>query len=283
MNFPTRFLVFILIFQFYFCLAGCLDSFGQYRFDTWTTDDGLPQNGLRAITQTPDGYLWFTTFDGLVRFDGVRFTTFNKSNTKGIINNRFAGLYGDKDGTLYATTKEDGTLTIYRNGVFSSLASDQIPGHYINRIEPDGTGELRFLVEDDDRTSKSWYRLRDGKFTFIEKRGRDNEKIVYQGKSGAIWTITPTETIESRDGKSTIYPLDLRKVVFDVKIFEDRDNNLWVGENRVHRLRNGVVETFAEKNGLPGNAIYHSFWQQVDGSVWFASDGGESAGIGLIQ
>ncbi len=283
MNPLKRFSVITLIFQFCFCLAVCRDSFGQYHFYNWTTDDGLPQNGLRAITQTPDGYLWFTTFDGLVRFDGVRFTTFNKSNTKGIINNRFTGLYGDKDGTLYATTKEDGTLTIYRNGVFSSLNSDQIPGHYIIRIKPDETGELRFLVEDDDRTSKSWYRLHDDKFTFIEKRGRDNEKIVYQGNSGAIWTVMPTEITELRNGQLTIYPLDLRKVVFDVKIFEDRDNNLWVGENRVHRLHNGAVETFDRKNGLPDNAIYHSFWQETDGSVWFASDGGERAGIGLIQ
>jgi hypothetical protein len=40
----------------------------QYRFDSFTTDNGLPQNGVRRIAQTPDGYLWFTTFDELVRF-----------------------------------------------------------------------------------------------------------------------------------------------------------------------------------------------------------------------
>jgi len=45
----------------------------QYRFETWTTDNGLPQNGGRSIGQTSDGYLWFTTFYGLVRFDGVNF------------------------------------------------------------------------------------------------------------------------------------------------------------------------------------------------------------------
>ena len=88
----------------------------QYRFDVWTTDNGLPQNGVRAIAQTPDGYLWFTTFDGLVRFDGVHFTTFSTGNTKGIINDRFSGLYGAKDGTLYATTTENGVLTVYRQG-----------------------------------------------------------------------------------------------------------------------------------------------------------------------
>src|SRR4051812_26512364 len=56
----------------------------QYRFDHWTADNGLPQNSVRDIVQTQDGYLWFTTFDGLVRFDGVRFTVFNKSNSPGI-------------------------------------------------------------------------------------------------------------------------------------------------------------------------------------------------------
>lgn len=80
--------------------ARCSEASAQYRYDTWTTDNGLPQNGVRQIAQTPDGYLWFTTFDGLVRFDGVRFTTFGTGNTQGIINNRFTGLYGAKDGTL---------------------------------------------------------------------------------------------------------------------------------------------------------------------------------------
>ena len=45
----------------------------QYRFDNWTTDNGLPQNSIHSIIQTRDGYLWMTTFDGLVRFNGVQF------------------------------------------------------------------------------------------------------------------------------------------------------------------------------------------------------------------
>jgi len=38
-------------------------------------EDGLPDNVVDAITQTPDGYLWVGTQGGLVRFDGVRFST----------------------------------------------------------------------------------------------------------------------------------------------------------------------------------------------------------------
>jgi len=36
----------------------------QYRFDVWTTDNGLPQTQVNNIHQTQDGYLWMTTFDG---------------------------------------------------------------------------------------------------------------------------------------------------------------------------------------------------------------------------
>lgn len=43
----------------------------QYLFDTYTTDNGLPQKSIWAMCQTRDGYLWLATGDGLVRFDGV--------------------------------------------------------------------------------------------------------------------------------------------------------------------------------------------------------------------
>ena len=92
-----------------------------YHVDHWTTDNGLPQNTVRAIVQTRDGYLWLTTFDGLARFDGVRFTVFNKSNTPAITNNRFTALYEDRDGTLWAGADE-GEVVTYRDGVFAAYA-----------------------------------------------------------------------------------------------------------------------------------------------------------------
>lgn len=47
-------------------------------YDVWTTANGLPQNTVTGLAQTPDGYLWLSTFDGLARFDGVRFNIFDR-------------------------------------------------------------------------------------------------------------------------------------------------------------------------------------------------------------
>src|SRR4030095_4747645 len=90
-------------------------GFAQYRFDSWTTDEGLPQNTVSAILQTRDGYLWLATAGGLVRFDGLRFTVFDKGNTKGLISVRFSALFEDAERSLWIGT-EDGGLTRYRNG-----------------------------------------------------------------------------------------------------------------------------------------------------------------------
>jgi ligand-binding sensor domain-containing protein len=44
----------------------------RYVIDVWQGEKGLPQNTVTGIAQTPDGYLWLTTLDGVARFDGMR-------------------------------------------------------------------------------------------------------------------------------------------------------------------------------------------------------------------
>ena len=129
-------------------LTGCLlgvTARAQYRFDHWTADNGLPQNSVRDIVQTRDGYIWLTTFDGLVRFDGVRFTVFNKSNSPGIVTNRFYFLYQDAQGDLWAMT-EDAGVTRLHAGRFTTYTTVQgLPDNKINAIGGDGQGRLNFL------------------------------------------------------------------------------------------------------------------------------------------
>src|SRR5258705_4031952 len=100
---PNRKLRFQTILAILFLLCLSANTLAQeYGFDVWTTANGLPQNTVTGVVQTPDGYLWISTFDGLARFDGVRFTIFDSGNTKGIANSRFARLFADREGASYA-------------------------------------------------------------------------------------------------------------------------------------------------------------------------------------
>jgi signal transduction histidine kinase len=129
-----------------FCLCWlflfCLPAQAQYRFDHLTADNGLPQNSVRDIVQTRDGYLWLATLDGLVRFDGVRFTVFNKSNSPGIISNRFLQLYEDGQGDLWASTESTGLTRLHRGGFTTYTTAHGLPDNAISSLGGDGQGNL---------------------------------------------------------------------------------------------------------------------------------------------
>ena len=96
----------------------------DYLVDVWDTDKDLPSSTVTAIAQTPDGYLWVGTDDGLARFDGVRFVTFDPANTPELSQSRIQGLFLDANGTLWINTFRGG-LTSYRNGIFRNEWPDR--------------------------------------------------------------------------------------------------------------------------------------------------------------
>jgi len=76
----------------------------DWLIKTWETEDGLPENSATTMVQTPDGYLWFGTFKGLVRFDGVRFTVFDRANTPELPSDGIVNLHLDRAGRLWVST-----------------------------------------------------------------------------------------------------------------------------------------------------------------------------------
>lgn len=238
---------------------------------------------MRAITQTPDGYLWFTTFDGLVRFDGVKFTIFNKSNTKGIINNRFNGLYCDKDGTLYAISAEGGTLTTYKNGVFNSFTAEEVPERYIESVAP-YKDELGVLVVGGENYDRSWYFLRDGKFVYSETLDKITHTFEQQGTNGTRWILSKENITELHDGNSTVYDDRLDKLQYTRPSLPDSKGGLWLGGFKLAHLQDGKIENFpADQYGFSKGGNFHQFWEENDGSIWFAQGGPSGEGVGLVR
>ena len=100
-------------------LRACGSGFsGEYLTDVWTADDGLPDSSVTAVAQTPDGYLWIGTYNGLARFDGMRFVTFDPANTPALAHARVRTLSVDDQGTLWINTF-DGSMTSLRQGTFA--------------------------------------------------------------------------------------------------------------------------------------------------------------------
>ncbi|HQU85259.1 MAG TPA: two-component regulator propeller domain-containing protein [Pyrinomonadaceae bacterium] len=267
--------------QFIFVIALLLSGFNakitaqEYGFDTWTTANGLPQNTVTGIAQTPDGYLWISTFDGLARFDGVKFTIFDKGKTKGILNNRFSELFVDKQGIIWATT-ENGAITIYQNGVFSSHQFPETSNSAITIVaDTDGNA----LIE----TNTGYYYLKEGNFIPTGNNKEPNIKQIYAAKSGAKWTFRADGTTRFKSGNTTNYSLVLPSEYLNpnakFQYLEDSQGTLWLTtKDKIYRLAEGNVTVFT-KNEIPalGNLTPFVFFDDAEGNVWLILGNSDTA------
>jgi ligand-binding sensor domain-containing protein/signal transduction histidine kinase len=88
----------------------------DFLLRNWDLDDGLPSTHINAMARTPDGYVWLATFNGVVRFDGVRFVIFNLDNTPAFKDSRVATLLVDHAGLLWVGTHSGGLLKRFGAG-----------------------------------------------------------------------------------------------------------------------------------------------------------------------
>ena len=83
------------------------DLTSRFRVSQWKVEQGLPQNHITCLFQSSEGYLWFGTVFGLARYDGVRFTIFEKSTLPmmQLTDDHVLGITEAEDKTLWVCTK----------------------------------------------------------------------------------------------------------------------------------------------------------------------------------
>src|SRR6266498_4156039 len=166
-------------------------------------------------------------------------TIFVKGNTQGIVNNRIARLFADREGAVYALT-ENNLVTVYRNGVFSSYSDFATSGEGPIAIVSDANGNAIF------ETGKGDYALQGDRFVLTPEQKEPNVKQIYWGKSGAKWVIERNQTTRHQDGQVTSYPLKLtaEELISSLNLapYEDQHGALWVRRNpaaELWRLQDG--------------------------------------------
>jgi diguanylate cyclase (GGDEF)-like protein len=93
----------------------------------WDSTNGLPHNTAQSITQTPDGYLWIATWEGLARFNGREWKVFDRDAIPGLSDNGIRALLAAKNGRLWVGSARDGLFS-YFNGQWAAIPYDNEPG-----------------------------------------------------------------------------------------------------------------------------------------------------------
>ena len=99
----------IVLYSILFLFPSCLlahDSL-QYTVRQYTDENGLPQNSVKAMGFDRSGFLWMITENGVVRFDGEYFRSFNK-NQLPLISSRMSWLIPNPNtGALVGVTERN--------------------------------------------------------------------------------------------------------------------------------------------------------------------------------
>ena len=237
----------------------------------WTQEHGLPQDTIRAITQTRDGYLWLGTDEGLAQFDGYDFVVFNKENGA-LPSNIVGALWAARDGGLWIGTA--GGLTLYRDGKFTTYTKkDGLADTFINSITEDQSGALWMAA------GIFVSRFRDGKFTNYTPGDRlpiESPRAVYSGRDGALY-VAGFAGVARLDGDHFVSVIGPPEVAGDIvtNLTQDHLGNLWVAVpyGLLMRTPAGKVRHFQTSDGLPDNFV-RSLWEDRDGNLWAGTNGG---------
>lgn len=285
----------------------------QYVHRVWRTEDGLPQTSVVGLAQTPDGYMWFATTNGLVRFDGVKLKVFDRTNTPQLRDNAIDSLRTDRNGTLWIGTAAG--VTLYQGGRFLAIgparglrASGPVYSLYESHkgemwigfaglVVRHSNGKFReyklpvtndilaFAELGDDLWIASYgglLRLHDDQVTrFGAADGLPNDSVLSVAAAGnELWIGTQSGVARWHDGAfHRDVPERLRAEETWV-ILRDREGVLWFGTRHgLLRLRGETVDTYTAADGLSNDYLV-SLLEDREGSLWI---GTQLDGVNLLH
>jgi signal transduction histidine kinase len=256
------------------------------HYRVWTTEEGLPQGSVRAIAQTPDGYIWIATFDGLVRFDGVRMTIFTRSDFPEMTSNRCLSLLVDRQGRLWVGTEDGGVLqrvgTRFRSfGRSSGLESDAV-----HSLAEDEDGRLwawtsagyevfdgsRWKRADEQMPKPAAWRTPPSVLVIPAVTGSPERRAWTTGANGRVWALD-SRRLYRRDGESWhAFSNPVPEIVSASPVvyclFEDREGTLWIGgQQGLVQASPTPVRAFVP-DGSPDQQNVYTLSEDASGRVW---------------
>jgi ligand-binding sensor domain-containing protein/signal transduction histidine kinase len=271
----------VLIFGCLFCPVAArpqlnpAEKITQFTQDLWGTAAGLPHNSVDAITQTSEGYLWIGTEEGLARFDGVRFSTFDTRNTPVLRSNHISALLADSHRNLWIGT-QGGGLTVLHEGIFRTYSSaDGLVGDTVLCLQEGRDGSIWIGT-----SGAGLARFFNGRFeTYTSRNGLPNDSVfaLAADSDGSLWIGTHAGLSHFKNGMFSSYGSKEGLSDTYVKCLKLAHNGeLWIGTNGggLNLFANGKFKSYTVRQGMSSNTIW-ALAEDRSGSLWIGTfDGG---------
>lgn len=198
-----------------------------FTFRSWQTEQGLPQNFVRALAQTSDGCVWVGSDDGVARFDGLRFVSLGLR--EGLQSGPVRALLGDRKGALWIGGAGGGLTRLSQGRLTTFTQRDGLPANAITALAEDNSGRIWVGTE---AGLALWEHERAVVLPGAESFKGKRITALHSDSRGTIWLgVGQVGVFSYRDNAFTpLQDASMKELLADPHcLLADQAGRLWVG------------------------------------------------------
>jgi len=236
-------------------------------------DSKSSSSSANQILQTSDLYMWFATYNGLIRYDGNSYKTYTSFTDDDFKGNSARVLYEDSSKKLWIGTSEFG-IALFENKKFSMLKKDdELSTVLIRDIAEDKQG--RIIVA----TPKGLFTIHIGNDGELESQQLHHSSVlkIEIGNNDLLYGILNDGEFRVFKNQEWVLPDGVKNYIQQNN--EDIayvNNELWLSssEGKLIKLDNNNKWVSYDRSELLGGNFYSGIFEDSDGNIWFSSDTG---------
>ena len=249
----------------------------NYVTRVWTSIDGLPGNSVSDVLQSEDGYMYFGSYEALVRFDGYEFESINKYSNKDYSFISARSIFKDSQGNLWVGSNDEGVQKISKKSTILYSTANGLPNN-----------SIRSFIE--DRNHNIWIGTASG-VVYITPEGKFiSPKIIdenldfvlvsslYKDTADRIWMVTASNRgLYYFDGENfqRFTQIDSEGDFIVSCLTQDSNGDYWIGlsEKGLIKFSNGKITRIESGTFLDNTPVYDIYFDKY-GTIWFGTQKG---------
>ncbi|WP_455587104.1 hybrid sensor histidine kinase/response regulator transcription factor [Bacteroides sp.] len=275
-----KYLLFSILF-----LPTLLTAGNRIQFKSVIPSTNFPTNEVRSLYQDSEGYIWISTYNGLVRYDGYSIVVYKPNGINhGHSIDGFVNLVSeDKQGHLWIGTHNGLYVLNKQTDEIEKQTNPLLQECNVEAIVCTKTGELWI------GGSKGLFRCKSGSL-FFECVMQVDVKSILEDHCGHIWVGTWDKgLLRYSPGEDRFYTyMGIAPNNSSHVLFEDDANNIWVGSWRYglkklinpYDMEDFSFRTFSHRENdstsLLDNIIYAIIQDRKTKKIWIGSRSGLS-------
>ncbi len=235
---------------------------------SWSTENGLPQNSVHQIFQSQDGYIWLATEGGAARFDGLNFKVFNQETHPTVFSSNDICCFAQNAADSLWIGTSGGLLRYGPYGFHRYTTADGLPSPTIDAIAETDDASLLVLTQN----TLSLFDLLTNRFSPLSL---PHPSTLTQSTDGNVWITSPSGLFQFQHGRFIPVPVNPAlpsEAIESLTVLPD--HTLWLRtRTSLIQQREGHQRIWTVGRELPGTRI-ESFLIDSRSTLWVGTNKG---------